>query len=55
MTTKKLIHSIKHNDQPKAQISKHGVIFFPKKSNLNIKDARGLLKGIDTTVSRDKS
>lgn len=55
MTTKKQAHNVKHQTLPKVRVTKHGIEILPTKSNLNIKDARGLLRGIDTTVTRDKS
>ncbi len=54
MSTKKQVHSTKHTP-PKVRVTKHGIEILPSKSNLNIKDARGILRGIDTTVTRDKS
>jgi hypothetical protein len=55
MSTKKQAHSTKHTSPPKVRVTKHGIEILPSKSNLNIKDARGILRGIDTTVTRDKS
>lgn len=55
MSTKKQAQPTKHATPAKVVVTKHGIEIVPTKSNLNIKDARGILRGIDTTVTRDKS